>query len=218
MRQPFRDRADAGRQLATRLGEYANRADVIVLALPRGGVPVAYEIAEALHAPLDVFVVRKIGVPGREELALGAIATGGVRVFNEQVLDAVRTPEALINEITVREQRELERRERDYRGNRPPLAVQGQTVILVDDGLATGASMRAAITALRQQEPARIIVAVPTAAPEICDEIRHEVDAIVCAVTPQPFVAVGLWYKDFSQTTDAEVRELIARASDGVEV
>lgn len=217
MPKSFRNRADAGQRLAAMLHTYADRSDVLVLGLPRGGVPVAYEIAEALNAPLDVFVVRKIGVPGHEELALGAIATGGVRVFNEDVRYALRAPEAVIDELTAREQRELERRERVYRGDHPALSPTGKIAILVDDGLATGASMRAAIAALRQQNPGKIIVAVPTAAPQVCDEFRHEVDEIVCAITPEPFMAVGLWYQDFTQTSDQEVRDLMERARDGVE-
>lgn len=209
----FRDRRDAGRYLAGRLAAYAGREDVLVLALPRGGVPVGFEVASALGAPLDVFVVRKLGLPGHEELAIGAIATGGVRVLNEHVLSRLPLPEDLIEAVTAREARELERRERLYRGDRPPPDVRGRTAILVDDGLATGSTMRAAAAALRGQGPARIVVAVPIAAPETCDEFRDEVDDIVCAVTPEPFHAVGLWYEDFSQTTDEEVRELLERAA-----
>ena len=208
----FRDRREAGRLLAAQLGAYAKRPDVLVLALPRGGVPVAAEVASALGAPLDVFVVRKLGVPGHEEYALGAIATGGVRVLNEEVVQALRIPDRVIDALAAREQEELARRERVYRGHRPPLDVRGRTVILVDDGLATGATMHAAIRALRQQQPARIVVAVPTASPETCAELKTEVDDIICATTPDPFYAVGLWYEDFSQTTDEEVRELLARS------
>jgi len=208
----FRDRREAGRLLAAQLGAYAKRPDVLVLALPRGGVPVAAEVASALGAPLDVFVVRKLGVPGHEEYALGAIATGGVRVLNEEVVQALRIPDRVIDALAGREQEELARRERVYRGHRPPLDVRGRTVILVDDGLATGATMHAAIRALRQQQPARIVVAVPTASPETCAELKTEVDDIICATTPDPFYAVGLWYEDFSQTTDEEVRELLARS------
>jgi len=208
----FRDRREAGRLLAARLSAYANRPDVRVLALPRGGVPVGAEVASALGAPLDVFVVRKLGVPGHEEYALGAIATGGVRVLNEDVVRALRIPDRVIDALAAREQEELARRERVYRGHRPPLDVRGRTVILVDDGLATGATMHAAIRALRQQQPARIVVAVPTASPETCAELKTEVDDIICATTPDPFYAVGLWYEDFSQTTDEEVRELLARS------
>jgi len=175
----FRDRTDAGRQLAAKLMDYANRPDVLVLALPRGGVPVAFEVAKALNAPLDVFLVRKLGVPGHEELAMGAIATGGVIVRNSEVVDMLRIPDRVIHQVAAAEQRELERRERLYRGDRPPPDVRGKTVILVDDGLATGATMRAAANALREQHPARIVVTVPTAAPETCDEFRDEVDDVV---------------------------------------
>jgi predicted phosphoribosyltransferase len=208
----FRDRTEAGRLLATRLAAYANRPDVIVLALPRGGMPVAYEVARALGAPLDVFIVRKLGVPGYEELAMGAVATGGVRVLNDQVVSGLRIPDYVIDAVAAWEQQELARREQLYRGDRPPPDVRGRTVILVDDGLATGATMHAAIKALRQQEPAHIVVAVPTASLETCNELRSEVDDIICAITPEPFYAVGLWYEDFSQTTDEEVRELLARS------
>ena len=209
----FRDRREAGRLLAARLSAYANRPDVVVLALPRGGVPVAAEVARALGAPLDVFVVRKLGVPGHEEFAFGAIATGGVRVLNEEVVRALQIPDRVIDAVAAREQEELARRERVYRGDRPPLDVRGRTVILVDDGLATGATMQAAIRALRQQQPARIVVAVPTASLETCDELKRVVDEVICATTPDPFYAVGLWYEDFSQTTDEEVRELLARST-----
>jgi putative phosphoribosyl transferase len=187
-----------------------------VLALPRGGVPVAYEVARALGAPLDVFLVRKLGVPGHEELAIGAIASGGVRVLNQELARALRIPDQMIEAIAAKEQQELERRERLYRGDRPPPDVRGRTVILVDDGLATGATMYAAVEALRQQQQARIIVAVPIAAPETCAELSEEVDEVICAVTPQPFHAVGLWYEDFSQTSDDEVRDLLARAGEQV--
>jgi len=209
----FRDRREAGRLLAAKLSGYANRPDVVVLALPRGGVPVAAEVARALGAPLDVFVVRKLGVPGHEEFAFGAIATGGVRVLNEEVVRALQIPDRVIDAVAAREQEELARRERVYRGDRPPLDVRGRTVILVDDGLATGATMQAAIRALRQQQPARIVVAVPTASLETCDELKRVVDEVICATTPDPFYAVGLWYEDFSQTTDEEVRELLARST-----
>ncbi len=212
MLRPFRDRNEAGRLLATKLAAYANRPDVVVLALPRGGVPVAYEVAVALGAPLDVFLVRKLGVPGYEELAMGAVATGGVRVLNDQVVDRLRVPSYVIDAVAAREQQELTRRERLYRGGRPPPSVRGRTVILVDDGLATGATMHAAVKALRQQQPARIVVAVPTAATETCDELKAEADEVICAITPDPFHAVGRWYEDFSQTTDEEVRDLLARS------
>jgi predicted phosphoribosyltransferase len=210
----YRDRIEAGRVLAERLGAYADRPDVIVLALPRGGVPVGYEVARALHAPLDVFIVRKLGVPGHEELAMGAVATGGVRVLNEQVVRGLRIPDSVIDAVASWELEELRRRERLYRGERPPPDVRGKTVILVDDGLATGSTMLAAVRALRQQQPARIVVAVPIAAPDTCELLRAEVDDVVCAVTPEPFYAVGLWYRDFSQTTDEEVRELLAQATE----
>jgi predicted phosphoribosyltransferase len=209
----FKDRRDAGRKLAQKLLEYANRGDVVVLALPRGGVPVAFEVAKALHAPLDIFLVRKLGVPGHEELAMGAIASGGVRVLNNSVIQLLRIPDELIDLAAAKEQQELERRERAYRGDRPKPEVRGRTIILVDDGLATGASMRAAIAALRTQEPAKIIVSVPTAAPETCAEFEAEVDDIICAPTPQNGCGVGAWYEDFSQTTDAEVRELLEQAA-----
>ncbi len=208
----FRDRKEAGQLLAAKLAAYANRPDVLVLALPRGGVPVAYEVARALKAPLDVFVVRKLGLPGHEEFAMGAVATGGVRVLNDELVRALRIPEYLIDNVVAREEQELARREQLYRGNRPPPDVRGRTVILVDDGLATGATMLAAIKALQQQQPARIVVAVPTAAPETCEELRAEVHDVICAITPQPFHAVGLWYEDFSQTTDEEVRNLLSLA------
>jgi len=208
----FRDRTDAGRRLAARMTEYAGRSDVLVLALPRGGVPVAFEVARALRAPLDVFLVRKLGVPGQEELAMGAIASGGVRVVNEDVVRHLGIPPEVIDAVAAREQGELERRERAYRDERPAPDVRGRTVILVDDGLATGSTMRAAALALRQQGPARVVVAVPVASREACEEFRGEVDDIVCAATPEPFMGVGRWYEDFSQTTDEEVRELLARA------
>lgn len=209
----FRDRTAAGRVLATKLTAYTNRPDVLVLALPRGGVPVAYEVARALHAPLDVFLVRKLGVPGHEELAMGAIASGGVRVLNERVVGEIQIPNDVIDRVAAAEQRELERRERSYRDNRLPSDLRGRTVILVDDGLATGSTMRAAAQAVRVHHPARVVVAVPTAAPETCDEFRAEVDDVICAITPDPFYALGLWYEDFGQTTDEEVRTLLARAA-----
>jgi predicted phosphoribosyltransferase len=208
----FRDRTDAGKQLATKLPSYKDRSDVLVLALPRGGVPVAFEVAQALHVPLDIFLVRKLGVPGHEELAMGAISTGGVRVLNEDVVDYLRIPEHIIDAIAADEFKELERRELAYRGNRPEPDVKGKTVILIDDGLATGSTIRAAAQALRQKQPARIVVAVPVSAPQTCDEYRMGVDEIICAVTPERFLGVGRWYVDFSQTTDEEVRDLLARA------
>ena len=208
----FRDRTEAGRLLAARLEQYAGKPDVMVLALPRGGVPVAYEVARALPAPMDVFIVRKLGVPGQEELAMGAVATGGVRVLNDQVVKGLGIPEYMIDAVVKWETEELKRRERLYRGDRPPPDVRGKTVILVDDGLATGSTMLAAARALRQQGPARIVVAVPVAAPDTCELLKADVDEVVCAATPEPFYAVGLWYRDFSQTTDEEVRELLARS------
>lgn len=210
----FQDRGEAGRRLAGELASYRDRPDVLVLALPRGGVPVAFEVARALHAPLDVFAVRKLGVPGHEELAMGALASGGGRVLNQDVVQGLSIPDEIINRVAESEQCELERREQLYRGERPPADISGKTVILVDDGLATGSTMRAAVAALRRLGPARIVVAVPIAAAQTCDEFRDEVDEIICAVTPQPFYAVGLWYQDFSQTTDEEVRDLLERASD----
>ena len=208
----FANRAEAGRVLGARLSAYVNRDDVVVLALPRGGVPVGFEVARMLAAPLDVFVVRKLGVPGYEELAMGAIATGGVRFLNTEMITVLGLADDVVDAITARELRELERRERRYRGDRPPPAVRDQTVILVDDGLATGSTMRAAIEALRRLEPARIVVAVPVADPTTCEEIAAEADEVVCARTPRQFRAVGLWYTDFSQTTDDEVRGLLERA------
>jgi putative phosphoribosyl transferase len=212
MRERFTDRRDAGRQLAARLTQYAGRDDVVVLGLPRGGVPVAYEVARALDAPLDVFVVRKLGVPWREELAMGAIASGGVRVLNRDVVAACGLQEADIDVIVDRERRELERRERSYRHGREPVGVEGRTVIVVDDGLATGATMRAAVAALRRRNAAAIVVAVPTASPHTCAELAESVDDIVCDRTPERFMAVGYWYRDFSQVTDEEVRRLIEQA------
>ncbi len=209
----FRNRMHAGQVLAEMLREYGNREDVVVLALPRGGVPVAFEIASALHVPLDVFLVRKLGVPGQEELAMGAIATGGIRVLNKEVVNHLGIPDHVIDSATKAEQRELDRREQVYRGNRPPPQVRGWTVIFVDDGLATGSTMRAAVTALRQQQPAHIVVAVPVAAASTCQEFQEEVDQIICATTPEPFYGVGQWYEDFSQTTDEEVRDLLDRAA-----
>jgi len=198
--------------LAARLGEYAGRTGVLVLALPRGGVPVAFEVARSLGAPLDVFLVRKLGVPGQEELAMGAIATGGVRVVNEAVVRELGIGGEVFEEVAGRESAELERRERVYRGERAAPEVRGRTVILVDDGLATGSTMRAAAVALRRQGPARLVVAAPVAAREACEELRAEVEEVVCAETPEPFHGVGRWYEDFSQTTDEEVRGLLAKA------
>jgi putative phosphoribosyl transferase len=214
MLRVFEDRFDAGRRLAQLLDKYAGRSEVIVLGLPRGGVPVAYEIARHLGVPLDVFIVRKLGVPGFEELAVGAIASGGVRVLNEDVLRVLPNAEQIINQVTAREQLELERREHLYRNGRPPPELRDRTVILVDDGLATGATMRAAVNALRQRGAARIVIAVPVGAPETCRELAEEVDETICAISPEYFQAVGQFYYDFSQTTDDEVRELLQRAND----
>ena len=211
-RPRFQDRADAGRALAADLAPYAGRPDLLVLALPRGGVPVAYEVARALGAPLDVFLVRKLGLPGHEEFAMGAIASGGIRLINEDVVREFGVTDAEIAAVAAAEEQELERRERQYRRDRPPPAIAGRTVILVDDGLATGSTMRAAVLALRQDNPAHIIIAVPVAAAETCDELRALVDDIVCPETPSPFYAVGLWYEDFSQTSDEEVQDLLNRS------
>lgn len=211
--QPFRHRAEAGEQLAARLSAFADRDDVIVLALPRGGVPVGYEVARALHVALDVFVVRKLGVPGHEELAMGAIATGGVRLVNHDVVDALGIPAVVIDSVAKSEQGELDRRERLYRGTRPPIGLANKTVILVDDGLATGSTMRAAVMAARQQNPARIVVAVPVGAASTCGELGREADEVVCLRTPEPFIAVGLWYRDFTPTSDNEVRALLGKVA-----
>jgi putative phosphoribosyl transferase len=208
----FRDRAEAGRALARALSHYAGRDDVIVLALPRGGVPVAAEVAKELGAPLDVFVVRKLGVPGHEELAMGAIASGGVLVLDDGVLRWLGISEEQLQRALTRELDELRRREAAYRNGRPLPDLKGKTVILVDDGLATGASMQAAARAVRRHQPARIVIAVPVASRATCDQFRDDVDEVVCAVTPEPFYAVGNWYEDFSQTSDEEVRELLERA------
>jgi len=214
-RQPhrFRDRREAGRLLAPLLREYAGREGVVVLALPRGGVPVAYEIACALRAPLDVFTVRKLGVPGHEELAMGAIATGGARVLDRELIALLRIPSEVVEEIAAIEQRELERRERLYRDDRPFPELSGKAVILVDDGLATGASMRAAIDALRPLGPARIVAAIPVAPVESFAAVRAAADDAVCYEIPTRFGGVGAWYVDFGQTTDDEVRALLAEAS-----
>lgn len=205
----FRDRSEAGWLLAKRLMEYRDRPDTLVLGVPRGGVSVAYEVAQALRVPLDVIVVRKLGVPGQEELAFGAISTGGVRVLNRLIVRSERLSDDQIEAVAVRETRELERRERAFRDGRPPQDLRGLTVILVDDGLATGASMRAAVRAVRRQQPARIVIAVPVAAPDVRDEFSQLVDDFICLLTPNPFYAVGLWYKDFPQITDIEVCALL---------
>jgi predicted phosphoribosyltransferase len=211
----FRDRVEAGQALGEHLTAYADRPDVLVLALPRGGVPVGFEVAQALHAPLDVFLVRKLGVPGHEELAMGALASGDVLVLNEEVVRALDISEEEIAAAVAAEGQELRRRERAYRGDRPPPDVRDRTVILVDDGLATGSTMRAAVAALRRQGPARVVLAVPLGAAETCADFRQVADEVVCARTPEPFYAVGLWYDDFTQTTDAEVRGLLVRAWQG---
>lgn len=209
----FANRISAGRALAKELKDYANRSDVVVLALARGGVPVGYEVAHALNAPLDAFLVRKLGVPGHEELAMGAIATGNVRVLNEALINSLGIPGEWVDKVAAREQRELERRENLYRGVSAPLNVSGRTVILVDDGLATGSTMRAAVTALKQLGPAKIVVAAPVAAIETCVSFNTEVDeTCVCVMSPEPFDGVGRWYRDFSQTTDEEVCFLLKQA------
>ena len=209
----FRDRRDAGRRLAAKLSAYANRSGVMVLALPRGGVPVGYEVAQALGAPLDVFVVRKLGVPDCEEVAMGALASGGVRVLNRDLIEQIGIPDDLIDAVTAHEQAELARRERLYRGGRLPPDLRGSAVLLVDDGLATGATMQAAVEALRKLAPARIVVAVPIGSRAACEEMRKTADEVICAMTPEPFRSVGRWYETFEQATDQEVRDLLARAN-----
>lgn len=212
--QRFRDRAEAGQILAALLTVYANRSDVLVLALPRGGVPVGYEVARALHVPLDVLVVRKLGVPGEEELAMGAIASGNIRILNEDVVRYLDISDDVIDMVAAREQRELERRERLYRNNRPAHDVHGRTVLLVDDGIATGATMGAAIKALQQQHPAHIIVAVPAAPPSTCRELAAKDVEVVCVMQPEPFYGVGFWYELFPQLSDDEIANLLERARD----
>jgi predicted phosphoribosyltransferase len=204
----FGDRREAGQLLAAKLGKYAQRPDVLVLALPRGGVPVAFEVAKALNAPMDIFVVRKLGVPWEEELAMGAIAPGGIRVLNEEIVSSMGIPNEVIEKVAEDEGNELKRREIAYRGHTAPPEVAGKTVIVVDDGIATGSTMRSALVALRQKHPARLIVAVPTAAASSCDQLRNVADEIVAVITPEPFYAVGAWYRAFDQTSDDEVREL----------
>lgn len=208
----FRDRTHAGQLLAEALAPYADRKDLVVLGLPRGGIPVAFEVAKALDAPLDVFVVRKLGVPGHEELAMGAIGPEGRRVINHDVVDSMGIPDSAIDAVARKEEQELHRREEAYRDGRPAAEVQGKVAILIDDGLATGASMRAAIRALRAMEPSRIVVAVPTGSPDACASLEQEADEVICLLQPEAFMAVGAWYQDFTQTTDEEVRSLLARA------
>ncbi len=209
----FKNRRFAGQVLAQELAAYVNRSDVVVLGLPRGGVPVAFEVAQALNAPLDVLVVRKLGVPDREELAMGAIAPGGVRILNRNIINMVNISDEVIARVAVQEERELQRRENLYRGQRPFPDLHGRTVILVDDGLATGATMWAAVVAVRKHQPAAIVIAVPVAAPETCQQLETEVDQIACVSSPSPFYSVGLWYENFPQTTDEEVRELLTTAT-----
>jgi|GEM_PF-383876 len=207
------NRQEAGKKLAAKLLNYRGRRKVLILALPRGGVPVAYQIASALNAPLDVLIVRKLGVPGRPELAMGAVASGGVQVLNEGIVEHLEVPWGAIEEAIQRERMEIERRERSYRGNCPVSATAGQTVIVVDDGVATGATMRAALTALRKRDPAQLVVAVPTAAPQAVRELAALADEVVCLATPDPYLAVGRWYREFPQTSDAEVRRLLEQAN-----
>jgi predicted phosphoribosyltransferase len=214
MERAFPNRAEAGRLLGEKLQKYAGRNDVIVLGLPRGGVPVAYEVAQRLRIPLDVFIVRKLGVPGFEELAAGAIASGGVRVLNEDVLRALPNADEIIESVTAKETAELERREKSYRDDRPAPELRDRVVILVDDGLATGATMHAAVKALRQRDVAKIVVAVPVGPPDTCREFEDEADETICATEPEFFQAVGQYYQDFSQTSDEEVRDLLARAAE----
>ena len=209
----FRDRTEAGQVLARCLQQYKNQPDVLILGLPRGGVPVAYEVARELNAPLDVFIVRKLGVPGHEELGMGAIATGGVRTLQDGIVRELGISPQTIEAVSAREQAELERRERLYRGDRPAPTIKGRTVVIVDDGLATGSTMKAAIQAVRQQDPRQVIVAVPTAPSETCEQLKESADHVVCALTPEPFFSVGGSYADFTQITDGEVRDLIASAA-----
>lgn len=210
IRLPYADRRSAGRALASQLAGYRGRADVSVLALPRGGVAVGFEVAQALQAPLDVFIVRKLGLPGHEEFAMGAIASGGVRVLNP--MPGLEVPPRALEAVVSREQAELARREQLYRGGRAPLQLEGRTVVVVDDGLATGSTMRAAVLAIRQQRPARLVIAVPVGAADTVRRLRAEADEVVCPAMPEPFHAVGLWYRDFPQATDEEVRQLLAQA------
>jgi putative phosphoribosyl transferase len=215
MERTFSNRTEAGRLLAEKLVNYAGRTDVILLGLPRGGVPVAYEVAKRLRVPLDVFIVRKLGVPGFEELAVGAIASGGVRVLNEDVMRALPNADETIESVTAKETAELERREQSYRDGRPAPELRDRIVILVDDGLATGATMRAAVKALRQRGAAKIVVAVPVGPPDTCRELEEQADETICLCTPEFFQAVGQYYEDFSQTSDEDVRELLSRVAQG---
>jgi putative phosphoribosyl transferase len=208
----FYDRTEAGRLLAKELLHYRERDDVVVLALPRGGVPVACEVAKALHASLDVFLVRKLGLPGHEELAMGAIASGGVMVLNPDVVESLDIPDRIIQAVAAKERNELERREHEYRDGRPPVEIVDHVVIVIDDGLATGATMHAAVEAIRQQRPKHLVVAVPVGAASTCDELRQRVDEVVCSATPEHFLAVGAWYEDFAQTSDEDVKALLAES------
>lgn len=212
MQLPFKNRIEAGWLLAEALQSYAGHTDILILALPRGGLPVAFEVAQALGAPLDLMLVRKLGVPGQEELAMGAIATGGIKVLNQELVKNLRIPDVAIDSVVNKEKKELERREQAYRGDRPVPEIGNRRVILVDDGLATGATMRAAVLALRQQQPAKIIIGVPVAPPDAVEELRREADEVICLATPEPFFAIGSWYVNFPQTSDEEVRDLLARA------
>lgn len=209
----FANRTEAGKLLADALSGYTGRSDILILALPRGGVPVAYEVAKALSAPMDLWLVRKLGVPGQEELALGALVGKNIRVLNYDIIDLLNIDETVIDTIVAREQAELERRNRLYRQGKPPPAIEGKTIIIIDDGLATGATMRVAISSLRQAGAARIIAAVPVGAASTCDKIEEEADELICLHTPEPFYGVGQWYNDFSQTSDDEVRALLNNAA-----
>jgi len=213
MHSRFHDRTEAGQLLADRLADYADNPDVLVLGLPRGGVPVAYQIAKAINAPLDVWLVRKLGVPGQEELAMGAIASGNIMVLNNEIVQALGISQPVIQQVAADEKQELERRDRAYRGDRPPLNVQGHTIVLVDDGIATSSTLRAAIAALQQQQPGRIVVAAPVCPPSVCEALRSVVDEVICLATPEPLYSIGMWYEDFSQTTDEEVRELLKQSA-----
>ncbi len=211
MQLPFKNRIEAGRSLASALKPYVERPGVLILALPRGGVPVAFEVAQALNIPLDLMIVRKLGLPGQEELAMGAVATGGIKVLNHLLIQKLSISDAVLNLAIDKEKKELKRREQVYRGERPIPEVSGRWVILIDDGLATGATMRAAVSALRQQKPAGIIIGIPVAPIDTVEELRKEADEVVCLATPEPFSAIGKWYEDFSQTSDEEVSNLLAR-------